>query len=108
MTANETSTRRFGRCPEKSCRTRVVDHGQFADDVLATQDGGYITGTPLAIAKNRHAGVAHLLCASHKLVIRWSNVKSQITNQECGRVCREATSEDCKCSCGGANHGEFA
>ena len=47
-------------------------------------------------------------CVKHRSMLHGRRVRVTLTNGPCGPDCREATGSTCRCSCGGANHGEDA
>lgn len=123
------TTRLFGRCPAKGCTTRIVldpaadarvhvdtvrgHRGQVAQvikvDAPPRTDlghGAMVAGRGLVVCATKH-GHGELSGPSCE-AIRWEGVKATTNAMECGPHCWNARSADCKCSCGGAHHGETA
>ncbi len=84
------TSRAFGRCPVKGCRFRRV---------LEVQSTSRYAAWDILHTSRCPDHGAHSLAASL--------VKVTLSPQTpCRQICTDAMTPDCKCSCGGAHHGE--
>lgn len=44
-------------------------------------------------------------CRAHQAYFQGKPIRATLGGDPCGPACREATGAECKCSCGGYNHG---
>lgn len=127
-TATPATARVFGRCPEKGCTTRIVldpatdarvrpvtTRGKLAaveyDAAPRTElaDGAaFVGGGGMIYCATKHGGHVASGLPAHHVRIAWRGVKATLNTMDCGPQCWDATGADCKCSCGGARHGELA
>ncbi len=110
----------MGRCPVKGCR-----HGVRVDvpgiTVLPTgfgygnsypaprgfecPDGCSWVGTMAALRHPEMYWPGVHVCPVHDEHYRFARLLAGHSSADCSADCTEATGADCKCSCGGANHG---
>lgn len=120
-TTASATARQFGRCPERGCKTRLVLDPATDSRVIVKQ----LDGKTVAVKVDAPArtdlghnvivgGGGDTYCATkhgagavgaHHVAIKWQGVKGTFNHMECDSRCWSATAADCKCSCGGANHG---
>jgi hypothetical protein len=119
------TVRILGRCLANGCLTRVNlavvpdMHRGILDPRLPcialtwrTPDGRLVQGTMPAEALNHHAGRADLAlgpcCVEHRAPLTFAKFKARAGARPCDTRCIRADGGECKCACGGANHGTYA
>lgn len=112
------AARVFGRCPERGCPTRVVlDPATDARVAVDPHGIATIAAPPRTLVGGAIVGaLGTVLCATPHatsvgatlLPLRWAGVRATLNRTECDARCQDSRSEVCKCSCGGARHGETA
>jgi hypothetical protein len=95
MAATETTitSRAFGRCPVRGCRYRRV---------LEVQ------GAPSLYTAFSQLRTYPYCCPDHKAhTLSVDIVRGTVSPQTpCRQACTDAMTPNCRCSCGGAHHGE--
>lgn len=97
-----TPDRYFGKC-SAGCATRAVVAPVAVEQTrrgerLALPAGWTADGVTV------DAGVA--FCAADMFPIKWQGLRATTNTTACSARCQGSTSPICKCSCGGAHHGE--
>lgn len=124
-TTTPATIRQFGRCPAKGCKTRIVLDPATDTRVKVQRRNGKTVAVEVDAPPRTdlgHGAVVHgggdvycatkhghgEVCGSSYERIRWQGIKATLNHMDCGPQCWGATGADCKCSCGGARHGELA
>lgn len=118
------NARQFGRCPEKGCKTRIVVDPATDPRVKVQRRNGKTIAVEIDAAPGTDLGHNVLVgvhgmafCATkhevshagkHHVSLTWKGIKATLNHMECDSRCWSATGADCKCSCGGDNHGSQA
>lgn len=117
----------FGKCPEKGCRHHVrLNVGRITEvpaGIGNKVDEHTLGRFPEAAGMTAWTGTAYWLtnldcfapdvltataCPEHGYRAKWAGLKiTTHPSTVCDDACTHATGFDCKCSCGGANHGIF-
>lgn len=107
----------IGRCPEKRCRHRVRLEVEAITEVPAGSGGmtyehakhphtaDMVEWVGTASWLRNEAASAHA-CPEHGYNVEWAGLRAvHVGNVVCDESCRTAVSIDCRCSCGGTEHG---
>lgn len=106
----------IGRCGESGYRHRVRLSVNRLTEVPAGQGNGYVSERhPETATMTDWIGTAFWLremageqfpCPTHGSWLKFQGLRAITSHlHQCGQACEEAVSAECRCSCGGTNHG---
>lgn len=107
MTNTDTATTRmFGRCMAKGCRTSLV--------IEVTAVAGVITLDDRIRMATEERNILFATCCSGQTNrgdhgLKWTGLKGHFDQSiKCTARCAKGTGYECNCECGGENHGTAA